>query len=71
MKVTYDKEADAMRISLNKGKVCKTRHISEWVLADVDKKGKVLGIEILFASTQLSKKDIASTLRAGKILVAA
>jgi uncharacterized protein YuzE len=71
MKATYDKEADAMYITLQKGKVSKTQHISEWVLADVDNKGRILGIELLFVSTQFPKKDIATTLRTGKIPVAA
>ncbi|HUD03066.1 MAG TPA: DUF2283 domain-containing protein [Candidatus Paceibacterota bacterium] len=71
MKATYDKEADAMYITLQKGKVSKTQHISEWVLADVDKMGRILGIELLFVSTQFPKKDIATALRTGKIPVAA
>ncbi len=71
MKATYDKEADAMYIQLQKGKVNKTQRVSEWVLADVDKKGHVLGIELLFVSSQFSKKDIAATLRTGAIPVAA
>jgi uncharacterized protein YuzE len=69
MKATYYKEADAMYISLKKGKVNKTRHISEWVLADINKKGEVLGVEILFVSSQLTKKAISSTIRSGKIPV--
>jgi len=71
MKATYDKEADAMYIRLQSGKVHKTRHISEWMLTDEDKKGHILGIEILFVSSQFSKKDINSTLRAGRIPIVA
>ena len=70
MKATYDKVADAMYIRLQNGKVHKTRHISEWMLADEDKKGHILCIEILFVSSQMSKKSIASTVKAGKIPVA-
>ncbi len=70
MKATYDKEADAMYLRLKKGKVYKTLEMSDFLLADVDKKGKVLGIEMLFVSHQITKKNIANTLRAGKIPVA-
>ena len=67
MKATYDKEADAMYIHLNKGKVHKTLQMNDFVLADVDKKGKILGIEMLFVSTQIPKREIAQTVRTGRI----
>jgi len=47
MKVTYDKIADASYMTLRKGKVAKTVEINRDVIADLDKKGNVLGIEIL------------------------
>ena len=55
MKITYDKIADAMYIYLNKTKVFKTVKITDRILVDVDKKGKVLGIEILDASHQIER----------------
>jgi len=55
MKITYDKIADAMYIYLNKSKVFKTVKMADRLLVDVDKEGKVLGIEILNASDQIKQ----------------
>ena len=53
MKIEYDSQVDALYIELNKKK---PDHVvdfpgNRWVRADVDKDGKITGIEILFAST--------------------
>lgn len=50
MKIRYDPKVDAMYIDLAKGSYDHSRKISESVLVDEDKKGKILGIEILDAS---------------------
>jgi len=55
MKINYDKTADAVYISLKKGSIKKTVHFSPLVNADLDKNGKILGIEILGASLKFSK----------------
>ncbi len=65
MKATYDKEADAMNIRVKSGKVYKTLEISDSILVDVDKKGRALGIEILFVSSQMPQKSIKETIRTG------
>lgn len=61
MKITYDKIADAMYIYLSKAKVFRTIKMNETCLVDIDKKGKVLGIEILSASSQISKKNLLAS----------
>ena len=71
MKISYDKEADAAYFKVKKGTVVKTIKLQDWLLVDVDKNGALLGIEMLALSSQISKKEITSTVRAGKILVAA
>jgi len=58
MKISYDKIADAMYIYLRKGKAAKTIKVKPNLLIDVDKKGGVLGIEILDVSRQIPKKEI-------------
>ena len=58
MKITYDKSADAMYIYFKKGKVAKTHQINERVFIDLDKKGGVIGVEILGVSKQIPKKEI-------------
>ena len=51
MKITYDKKTDAMYIKLNdKAVYHKTRKVTDDVLVDYAKDGKVVGIEVLAAS---------------------
>ena len=52
MKIEYDSQSDALYILLNDKK---PDHVvdfpgNRWVRADVDKDGKITGIEMLFAS---------------------
>ena len=49
-KVEYDGTVDALYIYASKGKVHKTIKLNNRVLFDVDKKGKIVGVEILDAS---------------------
>ncbi len=59
MKITYDKEADAAYVYLDKeikeGQVKKSVEKTEDIILDFDKKGRLLGVEILNASKKLSK----------------
>ncbi len=65
MKITYDKIADAAYMVLRKGKVSKTVEMSSNVIIDLDKKGNLLGIEMLEASSQLSKQSIKNGISNG------
>ena len=65
MKATYDKEADAMYIRVKSGKVHKTLEVSDAVNIDVDKKGRALGVEILYISSQMPRASITKTIRTG------
>ena len=60
MKITYDKEADAAYIYLEfpvkDGAAKKTVKFNDNIILDFDKKGKLLGIEILDASRVMNKK---------------
>ncbi|MDI6591784.1 MAG: DUF2283 domain-containing protein [Patescibacteria group bacterium] len=58
MKIKYDKNADAMYIYLRKGRIEKTIKVNNQLLIDVDKKGNVIGIEILDVFHQIPKKEI-------------
>ena len=53
MKIRYDSKVDAMYIKLAKGKYDSTRKVSDVILVDEDKDGKVLGIEILDATENI------------------
>ncbi|MBI2628208.1 MAG: DUF2283 domain-containing protein [Candidatus Niyogibacteria bacterium] len=72
MMIKYDKESDALYIRINKAKVVKTLEEREGFLVDIDKNGKVIGIEILNFSKVSSRKerfDIYSGQRKLPILV--
>jgi uncharacterized protein YuzE len=55
MEIKLDTKADALYIRLKKGKVYKTVENERSYLVDLDKKGAVLGIEVLHYSQIASK----------------
>lgn len=57
MEIIYDKEVDALNVSLRAGVVAKTLEIAPEILMDVDKKGNTLNIEIIGASEKIGKKN--------------
>ena len=57
MEITYDKEVDALNVSLRTGVVAKTLEIASEILLDMDKRGNTLSIEILGASDKIGKKN--------------
>lgn len=57
MKLRYDKKENAVWIELAKGKYSKSRKISDAIIVDEDKNGKVLGIEILDATKNIPAFD--------------
>lgn len=61
MKIRYDSKVDAMYITLAKGKYDSTRKVSDVILVDEDKNGKVLGIEILDATEAIPSFDPKKT----------
>lgn len=59
MKISYDKEVDAVSVTLRKGVVSRTVEISPEIMMDYDVDGNPLYLEILGASDKLGKKDLA------------
>jgi uncharacterized protein YuzE len=57
MKITYDKIADAMYLYFHKSKVTKTIELSDRLIVDVDKLGRIIGLEVLDASKQFSANN--------------
>jgi len=57
MKIHYDPKTDAVYFKLAKGKYDASREISSSIIVDEDKKGKVLGIEILDATKNINAFD--------------
>jgi len=62
MKISYDKTADAVYISIKKGAVKKTVRLGSLINADLDKNSKILGVEILNASLKFPKNKMKSTI---------
>ena len=58
MKITYDKEADALAIWFQGVKSIKTIDVTEDIFVDVDRQGRLAGIEVLHASKKANLRDI-------------
>lgn len=53
MKIKYDTKTDSLYININSGTYDQTKKITDSILVDVTKGGKILGIEILDASENI------------------
>lgn len=53
MKINYDPKADSLFLELAKGTYDRSKKISEDILVDYNKQGKILGIEILAAKENI------------------
>ncbi len=60
MKITYDKQANALNVSIRPGVVAKTIEVVPEVLLDVDKKGRTLNLEILGAREKVGIRNFAN-----------
>lgn len=58
MKIEYDREVDALYIRIQEKKVARTKEIEEGINLDIDKDGKIIGLEIIGAIERYNKKDI-------------
>ncbi len=59
MEISYDKEADAMYIEFRKGEFAKNKKIDDFTIIDLDKEGKLLGIELLEVSTRIPIESLS------------
>ncbi len=59
MEISYDKEADAMYIEFRKGNFSKNKKIDDFTIIDLDKEGKILGIELLEVSTRIPIESLS------------
>ena len=60
MKITFDKEADAVYIEFSDGKFASNKKIDDNTIIDLDEKGKILGIELLDVSKRISKDFLSN-----------
>ena len=56
MKIRYDKEVDALYVEFKKDKITRTVEGRESFLIDLNKKGEVVGFEVLDYSKAVSEK---------------
>ena len=60
MKITFDKEADAVYIEFSDGKFGSNKKIDDNTIIDLDKDGKILGIELLDVSQRIPKDFLSN-----------
>ena len=62
MNITYDKKVDALYIYFQKGKkIARTVELADLLTADLDSTGKVIGVEVLCASSQMKNSGKAKS----------
>ena len=71
VQVEYDKEADAMNIRIRKGKYDISEELADNVIIDLDKNGRILGIEVLAASKNLGSELVTKIVNTEKIAATA
>jgi uncharacterized protein YuzE len=71
VRVEYDQKADAMYIWLRKAKYDISEELAENVVLDLDKNGRIIGIEVLGASKNLGKELVTRILSTEKIAATA
>ena len=54
--ISYDPEVDALYIQVGEGRISETIEVEDYVLLDVDSRGRVLGVEVLWASEKMPRK---------------
>jgi uncharacterized protein YuzE len=71
VQVEYDKKADALYIWLRKAKYDISEELAENVILDLDKNGRIIGIEVLGASKNLGKDLVMKIIDTEKIVATA
>lgn len=71
VRVEYDQKTDAMYIWLRKAKYDVSEELAENVILDLDKNGRIIGIEVLEASKNLGKELVTKIVNTEKLAAAA
>jgi len=58
MKLTVDREADALYLDLDEAPAAESKEISPGVILDYNASGKVVGIEMLYLSKRVSPENL-------------
>lgn len=59
MEIRFDRQADALYIEFRKGVFAKNKKIDDFTIVDLDKKGNILGIELLSVSKRLPLESLS------------
>jgi uncharacterized protein YuzE len=60
MKITFDKEADAVYIETSGADFFDNRKTDDETILDLDKNGKIIGIELLNVSERMSEEFLSN-----------
>lgn len=71
VRVEYDQKTDAMYIWLRKAKYDISEELAENVILDLDRKGRIIGIEVLEVSKNLGKELVTKIIHTEKLSVTA
>ena len=58
MKLTVDREADALYLNLDETPAAESEEISPGIILDYNAEGKVVGVEMLYLSKRVSPEKI-------------
>ena len=58
MKLTIDREEDALYLNLDESPAAESEEISPGVILDYNAEGKIVGIEMLYLSTRVSPEKL-------------
>jgi uncharacterized protein YuzE len=58
MKLTIDREADALYLNLDESPAAESEEISPGVILDYNAEGKVVGIEMLYLSKRVQPENL-------------
>ena len=68
VRVEYSEKSDAMYIWLRKAKYDISEELAENVIMDLDKRGRIIGIEVLDASKNIGKELVTKILETEKLV---
>jgi uncharacterized protein YuzE len=67
VRVEYDEKADAIYVWVRRGKYDVSEELAENVILDLDRKGRIIGIEVLDASKNLGKELVSRILHIERV----
>ena len=59
MRVTVDKEADALYIRFDEAKIVESEEVSDGIILDFDASGRMVGFEMLYVSERFPNADLS------------